>query len=518
VTVEGPFPQEWLVPSPSSSSSPSPSPSPPAVELRCALWSAPVWVPDLTDSLASGLTSSSSVGSNAHGSLQCPNGLFPCPLPVGADPQPVLNMFRFMGRLMGKALVDGYLVPLRLHPAFFQCLRAHAAMGGHANNHKHRQLAGSSNLVNSPCSPVTATPTSATTIGGSSGYLGSEAWRYLCSPTSHLVGCKGAHVALLFQVLPLLERAEKEEEEEKETLAAEAADAEPSAGAPLAETATTSSSTAQGGKQRRQQQQRSTKVDQLLDRTDFAFTKGLQLREWLEFLPWADPVTNTPLPLPPIQLKLATRAGKTDADDDDDDGGGNGEGRSAGGGGRLWWEGEVTGETLLFYLRSLQALWLGEGIQQQVGAFLDGLGAMASLDGGVLAFESEELRDLLCGPDTIEWTEESLKRKHLRPKGDFKLPPSQGGHDTLGWLRVELVELDQQQRLRFMELTTGLRVLTPDKVITVRRTNERWPYFHSCTNQLDLPRYQSQELLREGLLEALANGSAGGFSEIARLT
>jgi hypothetical protein len=56
------------------------------------------------------------------------------------------------------------------------------------------------------------------------------------------------------------------------------------------------------------------------------------------------------------------------------------------------------------------------------------------------------------------------------------------------------------------------------KVITVRRTDERWPFFHSCTNQLDLPRFKSKEALHEALLEALANGGAGGFSEFAHIS
>lgn len=162
-------------------------------------------------------------------------------------------------------------------------------------------------------------------------------------------------------------------------------------------------------------------------------------------------------------------------------------------------------------------------------------------------------RNMLCGPNTIEWSVETLKRT-LRPKGDFtirasevigqRLPEerdkvSQGEMvDTMDWLREALVELDQPQRLKFMELTTGLGLLTSDEVsqlypfstmyslivmifittssqvITVRMTSERWPFFHSCTNQLDFPVYHNPTELRKALHEALANGSAGGFSEL----
>ena len=56
---------------------------------------------------------------------------------------------------------------------------------------------------------------------------------------------------------------------------------------------------------------------------------------------------------------------------------------------------------------------------------------------------------------SIEWTEESLRRT-LKGAGGLD-------EDTLRWLREELVALPQAQRLLFMELTTGLRVLTNDK-------------------------------------------------------
>ena len=128
----------------------------------------------------------------------------------------------------------------------------------------------------------------------------------------------------------------------------------------------------------------------------------------------------------------------------------------------------------------------------------------------VVKFEATELRTLLCGPDTVEWDERSL-RKVLRCKGG--LDP---GEPTMAWLRGALVALDQPARLRFTRLVTGLPLLTPDKVITVSLTKNKWAYFHSCTSTLDFPRFDSEEKLRYVLAEAMANGDAGGFSEIER--
>jgi hypothetical protein len=110
-----------------------------------------------------------------------------------------------------------------------------------------------------------------------------------------------------------------------------------------------------------------------------------------------------------------------------------------------------------------------------------------------------------------------------------------GGVDTLVWLRNWLVALPQEGRLDFLELVTGQRALLPDLVIHVRRTqsssssssstatsNENssgavgLPYFHSCTNTLDLPRFTSEASLVTAMTTAMANGSAGGFSEVTR--
>ena len=70
---------------------------------------------------------------------------------------------------------------------------------------------------------------------------------------------------------------------------------------------------------------------------------------------------------------------------------------------------------------------------------------------------------MFCGPETVQWSVESL-RKTLRPEGDFGAVVGGARVDTLDWLREELVALPQAARLNFLELTTGLPVLTPDKV------------------------------------------------------
>ncbi len=42
------------------------------------------------------------------------------------------------------------------------------------------------------------------------------------------------------------------------------------------------------------------------------------------------------------------------------------------------------------------------------------------------------------------------------------------------------------------------------------------PYFHSCSNTLDFPRYESREVLADKFKMAMANGEAGGFGELEK--
>lgn len=52
--------------------------------------------------------------------VSAPNGLFPAPLAPGSDGS-VVDKFKLLGRLAGKALQDGRLLDLELSPAFYRC-------------------------------------------------------------------------------------------------------------------------------------------------------------------------------------------------------------------------------------------------------------------------------------------------------------------------------------------------------------------------------------------------------------
>jgi len=166
--------------------------------LSGCFWNAPLWAPDATTAafvpsssvsqaspppskeglFPSSVTSSTllpstkhrpevsveaaaALSASVHGVINPRTGLFPAPLPPGADGTLVVRRFRFLGRLLGKALVDTHLVPLPLHPALFALLRGDRL---------------------DPCT-------------------------YFASAGSHMSsGSKGSHVAQLFAVLPELDR------------------------------------------------------------------------------------------------------------------------------------------------------------------------------------------------------------------------------------------------------------------------------------------------------------------------
>ena len=114
--VEGPLPSAWAPPGEVNSAPPSPARTSSQAEddntpskvggsvgssggpttgkvhvgvaVQGAPWSAPLFVPDRE--------------SSPHGSTEVPRGLFPAPLPPGADGDLVLRRFTFLGRLFGK--------------------------------------------------------------------------------------------------------------------------------------------------------------------------------------------------------------------------------------------------------------------------------------------------------------------------------------------------------------------------------------------------------------------------------
>merc|ERR1712190_217867 len=108
-------------------------------------------------------------------------------------------------------------------------------------------------------------------------------------------------------------------------------------------------------------------------------------------------------------------------------------------------------------------------------------------------FGPAELREMFCGEDRIEWTEEQLL-SHLHPGGGLtdKSP-------TYKHLVAVLLEMDQAERQRFLDFVTSCPRLPPGgiskmhiEVCGVGNTGtgkqaSKLPYSRACSSQLYLP-------------------------------
>ena len=443
---------------------------------------------------------------SSGGCLANAQGLFPAPLPPCAPALPVLEHFYFLGLLTAKALQDGALVPLPLHPLFFTLVThdrpattaAAAAGGGPSSGYYAGSVAARLGLAVDP------TPA-------------------LSGSTSHMVGCAGETVAKMMALLPALRRAEaanheaarlaalvkevstKQQEEQQQDGDAGNIDAN----AMKAELEALEAAAATAAKA-------ATVADKLVFDAPHPFTaQGQTLREMLRITPleFADPITGLALaPLPEPTHPSATSAqGPSDAAN---------AGTPSGtpppplplSTAPIAHPSVVTPGTLRQYLESVAEFWLGHGVARQVAAFRRGVSAVFGWR-RLLAFSPQELADMVCGAGSVEWTEKSLKAL-LRPAGGFD-----ERSPTMAWLRQELLRFTPPERRSFLKFSTAVPRLVPGLSLTVacKGTGGGWlPTAQTCTPQLNLAVYSSRQDLASALREAMANADAdGGFHERA---
>ena len=89
-----------------------------ALQLRNLNKEAPMWISDGRD------VEAAAEPDGQYAYLTNPEGLFPQPLsPSAPERKRVCELYKFMGKLMGKACRDKFTVPLPLHPHFFAVLK-----------------------------------------------------------------------------------------------------------------------------------------------------------------------------------------------------------------------------------------------------------------------------------------------------------------------------------------------------------------------------------------------------------
>ena len=157
------------------------------------------------------------------------------------------------------------------------------------------------------------------------------------------------------------------------------------------------------------------------------------------------------------------------------------------------------------YLADVTRYLFVDGIAAQVDGFREGLCEIFPVD-SLKAFGAEEITELVCGKDAIEWTYEELRRSVL-PGFQYtaESPPYL-------WLLDVLVEAPDEERRGFLEFVAvcprlppgGLAAL-PRGPIRVNRMDpvDKLPEGRTCSQELRLPAYGSKEELARKLRLAL---------------
>ncbi|KAI1295344.1 E3 ubiquitin-protein ligase HECTD1 [Halotydeus destructor] len=148
---------------------------------------------------------------------------------------------------------------------------------------------------------------------------------------------------------------------------------------------------------------------------------------------------------------------------------------------------------------------LHTGIKKQMEAFRDGFNQVFPLS-KLGSFSPDEVRMILCGDQTPNWTREDLIA-YTEPKLGFT-------RESPGFLRFVdvLVSLTGEERKHFLQFATGCSSLPPGglanlhpRLTIVRKVDASdgsYPSVNTCAHYLKLPDYSSNEILRERLLAA----------------
>ncbi|CAL1147923.1 unnamed protein product, partial [Cladocopium goreaui] len=169
----------------------------------------------------------------------------------------------------------------------------------------------------------------------------------------------------------------------------------------------------------------------------------------------------------------------------------------------------VTNENKYEYIQLMSEHKMTNSVRQQIDAFLKGLHEIVPPE-LLSLFDDKELELLISGlPDIdIEDLKANTEYHNYTPQSD-----------QIQWFWKVLSEFSQEQRAWFLQFATGtsrvpvegfkglVGMRGPQKFCIHKAFGpERLPSAHTCFNQLDLPDYPSEEVLREKLLQV---GSLG---------
>jgi len=165
------------------------------------------------------------------------------------------------------------------------------------------------------------------------------------------------------------------------------------------------------------------------------------------------------------------------------------------------------------YVRLLGSFISQDGVAQQVDAFRQGLDTISPvLVSKLSAFLPREIRNLICGDETVDWTEDDLS-ECINAEHGYKR-----GSPQIRNLISVLFEFDQAERKSFLNFLTGcphlpnggLKYLDPPLCVMRKNPNdevagvdEALSSSRTCRNQLHLPPYTSKEVMRKKLKQSM---------------
>ncbi|CAE7191005.1 UPL2 [Symbiodinium necroappetens] len=176
----------------------------------------------------------------------------------------------------------------------------------------------------------------------------------------------------------------------------------------------------------------------------------------------------------------------------------------------------VTNENKYEYIQLMSEHKMTNSVRQQIDAFLKGLHEIVPPE-LLSLFDDKELELLISGLPDIDIED-------LKANTEYHNYTAQS--DQIQWFWKVLSEFSQEQRAWFLQFATGtsrvpvegfkglVGMRGPQKFCIHRAYGpDRLPSAHTCFNQLDLPDYPSEEVLREKLLQAVHEGHEGfGFA------
>ncbi|XP_054154199.1 E3 ubiquitin-protein ligase HECTD1-like [Oppia nitens] len=166
---------------------------------------------------------------------------------------------------------------------------------------------------------------------------------------------------------------------------------------------------------------------------------------------------------------------------------------------------DVTIDNVEEYVELMMDFILHTGIKKQMDAFRDGVNRVFPIE-RLSLFSPEEIRLMLCGEQTPNWTREDII-KFTEPKLGYT-------RESPGFLRFVnvLVDMKGDERKSFLQFATGCSSLPPGglanlhpRLTIVRKVDASeysYPSVNTCAHYLKLPEYPNEEIMREKLLTA----------------